>query len=121
MPSTLTLYGGLAIGWLFSLLAAFAFGHTKGFSAADVQCAKADASANATAVTEWTKAAETQRKADADQRAADLKAQADSTAALSTLQDRWMAMKIGVIKQMPVGKCELSAPWVAAYNQGLPR
>ncbi|HKS97634.1 MAG TPA: hypothetical protein VJV74_16075 [Terriglobia bacterium] len=111
--------GGLILGWLLTLLAAYGFGHTKGYAAAEIACAKADASANATAITEWKAAVKAQQQEDATHRAADLKAQADATAALNTLQDRWMTMKLAVVKQAPPAKCDLSPAWVSAWNQGV--
>ena len=113
------LIGGLALGWLLSLLAAFAFGHTKGYSAAELQCAKAETASNAKAITEWKAEVKAQQQEDAARRAADLKAQADATAALNTLQDRWMTMKLAVVKQAPPAKCDLSPAWVSAWNQGV--
>lgn len=110
--------GGLALGWLLSLLAAFAFGHTRGHAEAELDCAKAEIASNAKAITDWQAATQRQHAEDAAQAQKDAEASKAATEALAAVQQRFEAMKIAVVKMPPAGKCTLSPEWVQYFNQG---
>lgn len=112
------LIGGLVLGWALSLLAAYAFGHTKGHAEAELACAHAETTSNAKAIEDWQAATERQHAEDAAQAQRDAEARKAATEALAAVQQRFEAMKIAVVKMPPKGTCTLSPEWLSAFNQG---
>jgi len=112
--------GGLVLGWLLSLLAAFAFGHTKGYAAAELACSKAETASNAKAITDWQAATQRQKADDAAQAEKDAEARKAATDALAAIQARFEGMKLAVVKMPPKGSCTLSPEWVQSYNGAVP-
>lgn len=112
------LIGGLVLGWALSLLAAFAFGHTRGHAEAELACSKAETTSNVKAIADWQAATQRQHAEDAAQAQRDADARKAATEALAAVQQRFEAMKIAVVKMPPKASCTLSPEWVQYFNQG---
>jgi hypothetical protein len=113
---SLSVYAIAGTALLALILGAFGYGTVRGHRIAQEACEAQSAATLAASLSKWQETRQAQDLADSAAHAADAERQKAASDQLQAIADKFSGIKLTVLKNPPAAKCELSAPWVAAYN-----